>query len=62
MKLIKRTGLNIEKIYQRHLSLRKKHVEEKTMDRLIQLIFALNSCLAMSLFFRITIIGVARAS
>ncbi len=29
MKLIKQTGINIEKIYQRHLSLRKKHVEEK---------------------------------
>ncbi len=29
MKLIKQTGLNIEKIYQRSLSLRKKHVEEK---------------------------------
>lgn len=29
MKLIKQTGLNIEKIYSRHLSLRKKHIEEK---------------------------------
>ncbi len=29
MKLIKQTGLNIEKLYNRHLSLRKKHVEEK---------------------------------
>ena len=29
MKLIKQTGLNIDKLYNRHLGLRKKHVEEK---------------------------------
>ncbi|MEI7998574.1 MAG: histidinol dehydrogenase [Candidatus Omnitrophota bacterium] len=29
MKLIKQTGQNIEKLYNRHLGLRKKHVEEK---------------------------------
>ena len=29
MKLVKQTGLNIDKLYNRHLSLRKKHVEEK---------------------------------
>lgn len=29
MKLIKQTGLNIDKLYNRHLNFRKKHVEEK---------------------------------
>ena len=29
MKLVKQTGMNIEKLYNRHLTLRKKTVEEK---------------------------------
>ncbi|MBF0491093.1 MAG: histidinol dehydrogenase, partial [Candidatus Omnitrophica bacterium] len=29
MKLVKQTGLNIDKLYNRHLNFRKKHIEEK---------------------------------
>src|SRR2546421_268486 len=29
MKLIKQTGQNIDKLYNRHLNFRKKHIEEK---------------------------------